>query len=163
MQEGICLSKIRKAIHKILLKRCAEKLNPFLQTHSIFRWLDLLNKRTANCLNKRIRFQKGSIVTTLPFCLAMKKQRRRSSEASSIVATIAVRKVATILQPQNSFNSYNLDARIDLDHTTGSKHQKRAQLSRQKPSASPRQIYQPQAGSIVSTIALRLVATKNLG
>jgi hypothetical protein len=26
----------------------------FLQPPSIFRWLDLLNKRTANCLNKRI-------------------------------------------------------------------------------------------------------------
>jgi hypothetical protein len=26
----------------------------------------LLNKRTAHCLNKRIRFQAGSIVITLP-------------------------------------------------------------------------------------------------
>jgi hypothetical protein len=32
----------------------AKKLNNLLHTHSIFRWLDLLNKRTANCLNKRI-------------------------------------------------------------------------------------------------------------
>jgi hypothetical protein len=34
----------------------------FLQPQSIRSWLDLLNKRTANCLNKRIRFQAGSIV-----------------------------------------------------------------------------------------------------
>jgi hypothetical protein len=40
-----------------LLKRPAEKLNNLLHTHSIFRQLDLLNKRTANCLNKRIQFQ----------------------------------------------------------------------------------------------------------
>jgi hypothetical protein len=49
-------------------ERHAEKLNNLLHTHSIFRWLDLLNKRTANCLNKRIysheASEAGSIVWT---------------------------------------------------------------------------------------------------
>jgi hypothetical protein len=43
----------------------AKKINNLLNAHSIFRWLDLLNKRTANCLNKRIQFPKGSIAITL--------------------------------------------------------------------------------------------------
>jgi len=41
-------------------KRHAKKLNIILHTHSIFRWLNLLNKRIMHCLNKRIRFQAGS-------------------------------------------------------------------------------------------------------
>jgi hypothetical protein len=57
---------------------------------------------------------------------------------SMLFATIAVRKVATILQLQRSFNGYNLDTRLDLDHTTGLKHQ---------------------AGSIVSTKAFCLAKT----
>jgi hypothetical protein len=57
-----------------LLKRRAEKLNNLLHTHSIFRWLDLLNKRTANCLNKRIRFQTGSIVSTIAVRLVATKK-----------------------------------------------------------------------------------------
>jgi hypothetical protein len=36
-----------------------------------------------------------------------------------IVATIAMRKVATMLQLQRSFNGYNLNAGFDLDHTAG--------------------------------------------
>jgi hypothetical protein len=36
---------------------------------------------------------------------------------------------------KKQLNGYNLDARLDLDHTAGSKHQKRAELSRQKLSA----------------------------
>jgi hypothetical protein len=51
-----------------------------LQAQSIRSQLDLLNKRTANCLNKRI-------------------YSHEASEAGSIVATIAVRLVATIVQP----------------------------------------------------------------
>ena len=35
-------------------ERRAEKLNNLLHKHSVFRWLDLLNKRTANRLNKRL-------------------------------------------------------------------------------------------------------------
>jgi hypothetical protein len=45
----------------------------------------------------------------------------------------------------SSLNSYNFDAGLDYGKTTGSKHQKSAQLSRQKISASPRQIYNAQA------------------
>jgi len=60
------------------------------------------------------------------------------------------------------FNSHNFGAGLDFDYTTGLEHQKRAQLSRQKPSASSRQpttlkllVY----GSIVLTIELDLALT----
>jgi hypothetical protein len=55
-------------------KRHAEKLNSLLHTHSIFRWLDLLNKRITHCLNKRIRFQAGPIVATIPLRLVATKK-----------------------------------------------------------------------------------------
>jgi hypothetical protein len=42
-------------------------------------------------------------------------------------------------------DGYNLGAGFDLDYTTGSKHQKRAELSRQKISALSRQNYNVQA------------------
>jgi hypothetical protein len=59
-------------------KRHTEKPNNLLNTHSIFRWLDLLNKRTANYLNKRI-------------------YSHEASEAGSIVCTIAAGIVRTII------------------------------------------------------------------
>jgi hypothetical protein len=68
------------------------------------------------------------------------KKEEEEPEAGSIVATIETREVATIPQPRNSFNGYNLDAWFDLDHTTGSKDQKQANCL-EKLSASPRQIY----------------------
>jgi hypothetical protein len=62
----------------------------------------LLNKRITRCLNKRIRFQKGSIVKTLTPSLTI-----------------------ILLQPQRRLDSYNFGA-TDFDYTPSSKHQKPA-------------------------------------
>jgi hypothetical protein len=79
----------------------------------------------------------GSIVITLPPGLTIIFYSHKPSEADPtacaiavgkcapcyssrpIVATIAMRKVATILQLQRSFNGHNLGAGFDLDHTAG--------------------------------------------
>jgi len=79
------------------------------------------------------------------------------------VCTIAAGIVRTIIQPipqtaqlfeqllnflfeqkntiPKGLNSYNFDAGLDYENTTGSERLQAAELSRQKPSASPRQIY----------------------
>jgi hypothetical protein len=62
----------------------------------------LLNKRITHCLNKRIRFQKGSIIKTLTPSLTI-----------------------ILLQPQKRLDSYNFGA-TDFDYTPSSKHQKPA-------------------------------------
>jgi hypothetical protein len=84
----------------------------------------------------------------------------KTSEAGSIVCAINVGNVRTKLKPQRMFDSYNFGAGLDYGNTTGSKPQKRAQLSRQKPSAPPRLIYDVQAASTALTLAPRSTATK---
>jgi hypothetical protein len=71
----------------------AKKLNNLLNAHSIFRRLDLLNKRTADCLNKRIRFQKGSIVITLKNGLDYGEMGSKHRKPALIVATIDLPKL----------------------------------------------------------------------
>jgi hypothetical protein len=71
----------------------AKKINSLLHAHSIFRWLDLLNKRAADCLNKRIRFQKGSIVITLESGLDYGEIGSKRRKPSLIVATIDLREL----------------------------------------------------------------------
>jgi hypothetical protein len=72
----------------------------------------------------------------------------------SIVLTIALGLALTIVQPQSirrKLNSYNFGAGLDYGKTAALKHQKRAQLSRQKLSDSPRQIYNAQAAYLWTT------------
>jgi hypothetical protein len=57
-----------------------------------------------------------------------------TSEGSTVL-TIALGLAHTIVQPQSirrRLNSYNFDAGLDYNFTTGSKHQKLAQLFEQK-------------------------------
>jgi hypothetical protein len=107
-------------------------------------------------------------VITLAVSLTLTIIRAQKSEESSIVCTIAVGIVHTIIHNSQTdqlsgqslnflsgqkntipkgLNSYNFGA-TDFDYTIGSKHQKRAQLSRQKLSASPPQIYNAQAACL---------------
>jgi hypothetical protein len=73
-----------------------KKLNNFLHTHSIFRWLDSLNKRTANCLNKRIN---SKPLNLHPYSVNDPSTLKASADGS-IVITLA-RLTLTILQAQS--------------------------------------------------------------
>jgi hypothetical protein len=113
-----CSAQAHQPPHRAdLLRRPAEKLNNPLHKHSIFRWLDLLNKRITHCLNKRIYSHEASeadsIVCTIAAgivrtkiqtihrinCLNNRRilclDKRIRFQTSSIVATIAVRLIAT--------------------------------------------------------------------
>jgi hypothetical protein len=77
------------------------------------------------------------------------KKEEKEPEAGSIVATIETREVATIPQPRNSFNGYNLDALFDLAHTTGAKIKSKLTVSksflpRHDKSTSPKRAQWPQ-------------------
>jgi hypothetical protein len=67
-------------------------------------------------------------------------EQKKNHKAVSMVITLTQGLTLTILQAQSTWE--------------------RTRLSRQKLSPSPRQIYDLQAASVVSTIALRPVATK---
>ena len=70
-----------------------------------------------------------------------------------------MRKVATILQQQPSYDGYNLGSGFDLDHTTGSEHRKLRRLFEQKfyglfeHMSLAFSLKASEAGSIVCTIA----------
>jgi hypothetical protein len=71
----------------------ANKLTTSSMRTASFAGSVLLNKRTANCLNKRIQFQKGSIVITLKNGLDYGKIGSKHQKPASIVATIDLRKL----------------------------------------------------------------------
>jgi hypothetical protein len=107
-----------------MTERRAEKLNNLLHTHSIFCWLDLLNKRTANCLNKRISPKPQSIRSALHSVHYRGGNRAHYNSANStngsIVWTIAEFFVWTKESDSKRLNSYNFDAGLDYENTAGS-------------------------------------------
>jgi hypothetical protein len=80
-----------------LLKRRVEKFINLLHAHSIFRWLDLLNKRTANCLNKRIN---SKPLNLHPYSVNDSSTLKASADGS-IVITLAPGLTLTIIRAQS--------------------------------------------------------------
>ena len=90
-------------------ERRAEELNDLLHYQSIFRLLDLLNKRTANRLNKRINSKPLKL-------LQLADPRKRNAE--NLMVLLHAQSI------RRRLNSYNFDARLDYGKTTSSKNHK---------------------------------------
>jgi hypothetical protein len=88
--------------------------------------------------------------TTSPNIEVAPSSMLKVSSQGSIVLTIALGPALTIVQPQRSVDSYNFGG-TDFDYTTGSKHQKPAQLLNKSTAHCLNKRIRFQAGTIVAT------------
>ena len=91
----------------------------------------------------------------LALVLRVRRKRKMSVDAEKLNNLLHAQTI------RRRLNSYNFDAGLDYGKTTGSKHQKRAQLLNKRTANCLNKRIRFQAGTTVSTIPLRLVETKN--